>query len=55
MIAQDAFDDYEIVEEKVSQLISIAKGFLVEDIVLKMKEIVPEFRSMNSTYETLDS
>lgn len=55
MIAQDVFDEYEIIEEKVNHLISIAKGFLVEDIVLKMKEIVPEFRSMNSTYETLDA
>lgn len=54
MIAQDVFDDYEIIEEKVNQLVLIAKEFLVEDIVLKMKEIVPEFRSMNSSYETLD-
>ncbi|MGX7668090.1 polysaccharide biosynthesis protein [Flavobacterium pedocola] len=54
MVAEDVSDNYEELEKKVDELIAIARGFLAEEIVLKMKEIVPEFRSMNSTYESLD-
>ncbi|MEW5676314.1 nucleoside-diphosphate sugar epimerase/dehydratase [Flavobacterium enshiense] len=54
MVAEDITDDYENIHQQVNELIHISKGFLVEEIVLKMKKIVPEFRSMNSTFEVLD-
>ena len=38
----------------VKELIKIPKDFSTNEIVAKMKEIVPEFRSMNSDFEHLD-
>lgn len=41
-------------EDKIIQLIKMASEFQNYEIVAKMKEIVPEFKSKNSVYETLD-
>lgn len=42
-------------ENKIIQLIHLASEFQNYEIVAKMKEIVPEFKSKNSVYETLDN
>ncbi|MEK8180248.1 nucleoside-diphosphate sugar epimerase/dehydratase [Flavobacterium buctense] len=54
MIGQDQFDDFEEVNVLISQLIATAKMSTSAEIVGLMKKIVPEFKSMNSVFETLD-
>ena len=54
MIAQDHFDDFETVSLNVFELIATALNNSNHDIVIQMKKIVPEFKSMNSVFETLD-
>jgi FlaA1/EpsC-like NDP-sugar epimerase len=54
MIGQDKCDDFETVNALVSDLIKIAVKSSNDEIVGMMKKIVPEFKSMNSVFETLD-
>jgi FlaA1/EpsC-like NDP-sugar epimerase len=54
MIAQDEVDEFEFLHAEIEELISIAKKYDNETIVSKMKEIVPEFKSMNSVFQLLD-
>lgn len=54
MIAQEIQDEFENLHVDIHELISIANFFENDDIVTKMKAIVPEFKSMNSTFEVLD-
>lgn len=54
MIAQEVYDDFEQLEHLTDNLIECATGYCSEDVVLKMKEIVPEFISMNSAFQSLD-
>lgn len=54
MIAQELQKEYEDLHLDIQELIGIASFFDNDDIVAKMKKIVPEFISMNSTYATLD-
>lgn len=54
MIAQETYDDFVILNEMLDGLIASASQYCVEDVVSRMKQIVPEFISMNSNYETLD-
>jgi FlaA1/EpsC-like NDP-sugar epimerase len=54
MIAQEIQDEYENLHTEVDQLIEIANFHSNDDIVGKMKKIVPEFKSMNSSFEVLD-
>ncbi|MBZ4036554.1 polysaccharide biosynthesis protein [Flavobacterium sp. 17A] len=54
MIAQEIQDEYENLHIDVDELIGIADFYENDDIVTKMKKIVPEFKSMNSTFEVLD-
>jgi FlaA1/EpsC-like NDP-sugar epimerase len=54
MIAQEIQDEFENLHVDIHELISIANFFDNDDIVTKMKVIVPEFKSMNSTFEVLD-
>ncbi|AXB55365.1 polysaccharide biosynthesis protein [Flavobacterium fluviale] len=54
MIAQEIQDEYENLHIDVDELIGIADFYENDDIVSKMKKIVPEFKSMNSTFEVLD-
>ena len=53
-IAQEKYEDLDVVQGLVKELIKISKDFSKNEIVAKMKEIVPEFRSMNSDFEHLD-
>nr|WP_315255304.1 nucleoside-diphosphate sugar epimerase/dehydratase [uncultured Flavobacterium sp.] len=54
MIAQEIQDEFEDLHTDIEDLIGIANFFKNDDIVAKMKVIVPEFKSMNSTFEVLD-
>jgi FlaA1/EpsC-like NDP-sugar epimerase len=54
MIAQEVYDDFEKLEYLTESLIETANTFSSEEVVMKMKKIVPEFISMNSTFELLD-
>jgi FlaA1/EpsC-like NDP-sugar epimerase len=54
MIAEDICEDYNHVNEAILELASVSKTISNDAIVFRMKKIVPEFKSMNSIYETLD-
>ncbi|MFA9192767.1 nucleoside-diphosphate sugar epimerase/dehydratase [Flavobacterium sp. FBOR7N2.3] len=54
MIAEEIQEEFEILHDEIEELITIANFHKKEAIVTKMKKIVPEFKSMNSTYEVLD-
>jgi FlaA1/EpsC-like NDP-sugar epimerase len=54
MIAEELQVEFEDLHTHIEELIGIASFFDNDDIVTKMKKIVPEFISMNSTYTTLD-
>jgi FlaA1/EpsC-like NDP-sugar epimerase len=54
MIAQEIQEEFETLHIDINELIEIANLLSNEDIVAKMKVIVPEFKSMNSTFEILD-
>jgi len=54
MIAQDSWDDFDEVKEAITDLITITKKCTSLEVVGQMKKIVPEFKSMNSEYQTLD-
>ncbi|WP_133525481.1 polysaccharide biosynthesis protein [Flavobacterium sp. 245] len=54
MIAQEIQDEYENLHTDIDELIGIADFYDNDDIVAKMKKIVPEFKSMNSAFEVLD-
>lgn len=54
MIAKVRQYDFELVEKQIDYLINISKNQNEREIVLKMKELVPEFKSNNSIYEELD-
>lgn len=54
MIAIEIQEEYVVLHNDIEELIAIANLFDNDNIVLKMKKIVPEFKSMNSVFETLD-
>jgi FlaA1/EpsC-like NDP-sugar epimerase len=54
MIAEEIQDEFEILNADIEELIYKANFFGNEDIVTQMKKIVPEFRSMNSSFQLLD-
>ncbi|ALM49907.1 polysaccharide biosynthesis protein [Flavobacterium psychrophilum] len=54
MIAQESYDDFTLLTSLLEDLITAAGGYSREEVVLKMKEIVPEFKSMNSEFQLLD-
>jgi FlaA1/EpsC-like NDP-sugar epimerase len=54
MIAQEIQEEFVDLHTDIEELIGIAVFFDNDDIVAKMKKIVPEFISMNSTFEVLD-
>ena len=53
-IASIREQDYEEICKQIEELFSIAQQYDDMEIVRKMKEIVPEFKSNNSKYEILD-
>lgn len=54
MIAEDICENYDDVNNAIVELASVCKTISNDAIVFRMKKIVPEFKSMNSIYETLD-
>jgi FlaA1/EpsC-like NDP-sugar epimerase len=54
MIAEEIQDEFETLHADIEELIDKANYIENDEIVLKMKKIVPEFKSMNSTFEVLD-
>lgn len=54
MIAKIDSHDYNTVNKLIVDLAEIAKEGTKNEIVFKMKELVPEFLSMNSDFERLD-
>ena len=43
------------VKEMIDELIHLSSGFNDRQVVIKMKQLVPEFKSNNSIYEELDN
>ncbi|MEG0916316.1 MAG: nucleoside-diphosphate sugar epimerase/dehydratase [Myroides sp.] len=54
MIAQDINEDYDFISTQIEDLKHLSAAYLVLDTVATMKKIVPEFKSLNSTFEKLD-
>jgi FlaA1/EpsC-like NDP-sugar epimerase len=54
MIAKEIQEEFSDLHINIKDLIGIAEFFDNDDIVAKMKKIVPEFISMNSAFEVLD-
>jgi len=54
MIAKDIDEDYLTIQKQILDLISLTNNHDKNIIVSKMKEIVPEYKSMNSVFEKLD-
>ena len=54
MIAQEIQEEFEELHADINELIRITDLLTNEAMVTQMKKIVPEFKSMNSTYEILD-
>lgn len=56
MIATEVYEsDFSSIHLKINHLIVQSKEFKIEEAVLTMKEIVPEFLSKNSKFESLDN
>ncbi|RZJ34646.1 MAG: polysaccharide biosynthesis protein [Flavobacterium sp.] len=54
MIAVDTPEDYDVINDSVMEMAAITKNTSSAEIVSRMKRLVPEFKSMNSVFETLD-
>ena len=54
MIAQEDMEDFDLLNQGVDELILEAECYTVNEIVVKMKVIVPEFISMNSDFVLLE-
>lgn len=46
--------DYNEVSKAISEILHDAQSFNREDVVYKLKKLIPEFKSQNSEFETLD-
>ena len=55
MVAKVREYPFKKVKEMVDELIHLTSGFNDRQVVIKMKQLVPEFKSNNSIYEELDS
>ncbi len=54
LIAQEIYDQYNIINQSIMVLLDKIQSFSDEEIVIEMKKIVPEFRSMNSRFVAFD-
>jgi len=54
MIAVEVCDEFVVVSQSIEELITIASSGDSGKLVSKMKAIVPEFKSLNSIFQTLD-
>ncbi|NEU10266.1 polysaccharide biosynthesis protein [Flavihumibacter sp. R14] len=54
MVAQVREYDFEMIDKHIEELIRLSCEYKDLQVVMKMKEIVPEYKSNNSVYEELD-
>jgi FlaA1/EpsC-like NDP-sugar epimerase len=54
LIAQEIQDDFKKIHSATLDLLESIENISNEEIVASMKKIVPEFKSMNSVFQTLD-
>ncbi len=54
LIAQEIHDDYDLMNDNILSLLDRIQLFSDEEIVIEMKKLVPEFRSMNSRFVAFD-
>ena len=54
MVAKIPSEKFEVIKPKVKKLIEIARLENSEEVVKLIKELVPEYKSNNSTFEKLD-
>ena len=54
MIGQEVVRDYEMVNDKIGKIIRSAAKLKNDKVVAKLKDLIPEFKSNNSSYERLD-
>ncbi|WP_395059685.1 SDR family NAD(P)-dependent oxidoreductase [Flavobacterium sp.] len=55
MVAQEEIDVYDEVEKAILEILNASNEYNNNLIVAKMKMLIPEFKSMNSTFEILDN
>lgn len=55
MVAQVREYHFQTISKHISELIKLSCDYKDRQVVIKMKEIVPEFKSNNSIYEELDN
>ena len=55
MIAEEINENFDRLTRQVNELILISESYRDQEIVAKMKMIVPEFISMNSSFQVLDN
>ena len=55
MVAQEEIDSYNEVEAAILDIVNASNEYDNNLIVAKMKMLIPEFKSMNSTFEILDN
>jgi FlaA1/EpsC-like NDP-sugar epimerase len=53
-IAEEICDEFDVISSAIEELVLAAKEGSNDKIVSKMKLLVPEFKSMNSIFQTLD-
>ena len=54
MIGVDKVQDYEFINDKINKIIKSANNLKNDKVVAKLKELIPEFISKNSSYQSLD-
>lgn len=54
MIAQDQVGKYDLIKEAIEDIILSANKWKGEKVVGKLKDLVPEYKSNNSSFESLD-
>jgi FlaA1/EpsC-like NDP-sugar epimerase len=54
MISKENFVDNDTINELIAKISSDINNLSPEEIVIQMKKIVPEYKSLNSVYEKLD-
>ena len=54
MIGQEVVRDYEGINENILKIVKSATKLKNDKVVAKLKELIPEFKSNNSSYEKLD-
>jgi FlaA1/EpsC-like NDP-sugar epimerase len=55
MVAKVREYDFNLIQKNISELIDLSCAYKDRQVVVKMKQIVPEFKSNNSIYEELDN